>query len=274
MKRKLGIFSNCLCCLGVSELEALPKIKAAGFDCFDTGEYTMAGVAPLVERGKEIGLECESIHAPFMQGNEIWTHGTKHIQVMDEYKECIDTAANLGIPYVVIHLLTGLGAPQFSDVGFERMDAIVDYAVKRGVTIAFENLIRVGLVAIAADRYEKIPNVRFCYDFGHEHCYSGYAYSPDLQWLDIFTDRVVTTHVHDNDGFFDVLDRETDLHLLPFDGNIDYQKVIDKMDHYGYKGSLVLETWANRRPELSGEEFLALCYERLSRLANMSKMEL
>ena len=271
MKRNLGIFSNCLS--GIPAIEALPKIKAAGFDCFDVGEYTMADVAPQVELGKKIGLRCESIHAPFGFGNEMWTHGTKYMAMMDIYKECIDTASNLGIPYVVIHLLTGLGAPEFSDVGFARFDEIIDYAAKRGVIIAFENLIRLGLMAIAADRYEKTPNVKFCYDFGHSHCYSGYAYAPDIDWLDIFTDRVVTTHVHDNEGFFNVLDRETDLHLVPFDGNIDYQKVMDKMDRYGYKGALVLETWSYKRPDLSHDEFLALCYERLSRVANMSEME-
>lgn len=276
MERRLGIFASCLGG-GISDIDALPYIKAAGFNCYTTYRHRREDVGPLVEAGLKLGLPCESIHAPFMTKdaycNDMWKSGPQYLKMFNYYKESIDSAALYNIPSVVIHFMGNLKAPELSDEGLARFDKIVEYAIEKGVTIAFENMIRVGALAYAADRYEKIPNVRFCYDMGHAHCYSGYAYAWDLEWMDILTDRVVTTHIHDNEGFLPDYKGEIDFHRMPFDGNLDYAKVMKKMDEYGYRGALVLETSHGTHPDLSNEEYLALAYERLKRIADMSTLD-
>ena len=281
MGRDLGIFAGCVRRLGVPIGDEFKMLKEAGFTCYDVGVFRTKDVAPVVELGDSIGISIESIHAPFMTKelycNDVWKSGINGDIMVNLYKEAIDAAAACNVPSVVIHFLANWSCPDISDEGLARMDRVVEYAMSKGVTIAFENLVRLGALAYCADRYESIPNVRFCYDFGHAHCYPGYGYAPDFEVLDILKDKVVTTHVHDNDGYTGTAAvkpaKDPDYHRLPFDGNLDYQKAMNKMDEYGYRGALVLELGSGVRPELTAEQFIQLAYERVKRIADMSSLE-
>ena len=203
MGRDLGIFAGCVRRFDIPLEDEFKMLKEAGFTCYDIGNLYSA--YDVVELGDKIGLKIESLHGPFMPAglycNDVWKPGINGDSMVKLYKKSIDTAADCKIPNVVIHFLANYAAPDISDLGLARMDDVVEYAISKGVTIAFENLVRIGALAYAADRYEKIPNVRFCYDFGHAHCYPGYQNAPTTQVLDFMTDRVVTTHLHDNMGY-------------------------------------------------------------------------
>lgn len=275
MERKLGIFAECL--RGVKGTDALPLIKKAGFNSFETGRFRRESVKEIIEVGNDLGLICDAIHAPFIFDdaycNDMWKGGEKYLKMYNSYMETIDSASEFGIPHIVIHFMGNLKTPLICDEGLKRFDEVVAYAQEKGVIIAFENLIRVGALAIAADRYEGNPNVGFCYDFGHAHCYSGYAYAKDLDWVDILQDRIVTTHIHDNEGFIEGFKGELDFHRIPFDGNLDYKKVMKKMDKYGYRGALILEVSNGRHLDMPHDEFLSMCYERLKRISDYSELE-
>jgi sugar phosphate isomerase/epimerase len=90
------------------------------------------------------------------------------------------------------------------------------------------------------------------------------------------TDRVVTTHLHDNLGYTGTRDvkpaKDPDFHMLPFDGNCDYKKAVSKLDEYGYRGALVLELGCETRPEMSAEDFIKVAYERIKRVADLSTL--
>jgi sugar phosphate isomerase/epimerase len=279
MGRDLGIFAGCTRRLGVSLEDEFKMLKEAGFTCYDVGNAYRA--QDVIEIGEKVGLKIASLHGPFMPKglycNDVWKSGTNGDTMVKLYKRAIDTAAECNIPNVVIHFLANYAAPEINDLGLARMDDVVEYAINKGVVLAFENLVRIGALAYAADRYEKIPNVRFCYDFGHAHCYPGYQNAPTLQVLDIMTDRVVTTHLHDNMGYTGTVTekpkKDPDYHQLPFDGNCDYRKAMSKLDEYGYRGALVLELGSGVRPEMSAEDFIHLAYERVKRVSDLSKLE-
>ena len=55
MKRKLGIVASCL--IGISELDALEMIKAAGFDAFFTGRsYKRKDVAEIKKKASPLDM--------------------------------------------------------------------------------------------------------------------------------------------------------------------------------------------------------------------------
>ena len=265
MKRKLGIYGNCLS--GVHPKDALEKIKAAGFETFFTCEYKAEDVSSIKHRADEVGLEYEFIHAPFHSINDMWLPGVDYLTVFDYMKESINSAAEFGIPTVITHLSSGWKSPEVNDLGLSRFDELVLYARELGVTLAFENLRKLGNLACIVDRYENMDNVRFCYDCGHEHCYT-----KTVNILDVFTDKVCCTHIHDNHGRpFENKRDDFDEHLLPFDGTCNYKAMMGKLDEYGYTGSLMLEVWQNREDylKMSHEDFLATCYERIKRISEM-----
>lgn len=265
MKRKLGIMAECL--EGVTPYDALDKIKEAGFDSFFTNEYRYDEVKRIKEKADTLMLSYDFIHAPFHNINQMWTAGMGYTEVMDYMKEAIDTASKCGIPYVITHVSSGWYPPAVNDMGLLRYDEIVLYAKERGVTLAFENLRLLGNLTCLMDRYEKMDNVRFCFDCGHEHCYT-----KTVSLIDVFTTRVCCTHIHDNfSRKLEERDGKFDLHLLPFDGTYDYEKMMRKLDEYGYTGTLMLEVWQNNDEykRMSHKEFLDTCYERIVKISNM-----
>lgn len=264
MKRKLGIIVGCL---GKRPwVDVLPKIKAAGFDCFFTNELSVKEALELREKADQLGLEFESIHAPFRGINKFWTPGLDYLDMYNRCIESVDAAAEAGVPTVVMHISEGWTPPQICDIGLERFDNFVAYAQKRGVNVAFENLRTLGNLAAFMDRYAAVKNVGFCFDNGHEHCRAA-----RVKFIDLYADRIMYTHIHDNPGV-DPTDPtvNNDLHWVPFDGTYDFKDMMDRMNRVGYTGSLNLEL-PKTAPyqDMSDEEWLAMCFERLSKIANM-----
>jgi len=265
MERKLGISANCL--RGIGVLDALDLIKEAGFNSIFSGSGSAEEISAIKAKADALGIAYDSIHAPFERINEMWMPGLGYLEVFNGMKQSIDRAAENGVPVVVIHVSSGWNAPQVNDLGLARYDEIILYAKEKGVTIALENLRMLGNLACMIDRYDKLDNVKFCYDCGHEHCYT-----KTVRWMDIFTTNVCCTHIHDNPGR-PAEDRTSDFdwHMLPFDGSCDYGLMMKELNKYGYDGPLSLEVSQNR-PEyqaMSHEEFLATCYERLKKISEM-----
>ena len=265
MKRKLGI--NVGCIAGMPQLEQIELIREAGFETFFTGSQRDDTIGALKEYADKNGMVFETVHAPFAGINNMWIPGMEYIDVYRGMKNCIDLAARHGVPAVVMHVSGGWYAPGISDLGLQRFDELVFHAADKGVKIAFENLRQVGNLSYFSERYEKFDHVRFCYDFGHEHCYT-----KTVQWMDVYCHKLLCTHIHDNHGRTFEKVGSPDIHLLPFDGSCNYQRCVAKLDEYGYTGPLTLEVdnANNKYPDLSPTEFLAECYKRLTRIAALS----
>ena len=262
MKRNLGIIASCL--PGVTEYDALDKIKAAGFDTVFSGDYRVEPVVALKNKCEKLGLTLETLHTPFDHINDIWLPGLGYRHVRDGIKSCIDAAAAANVPAVVLHASSGFFPPPVCDIGLNRFDDIIDYAVGKGVKVAIENLRKLGNVTLLLERYEKIPEVGFCYDCGHEHCYT-----ETVHYMDIYGKITLCTHIHDNPGR-DHNDyyKDTDQHLVPFDGTVDYADMMMRIRRAGYEGPLTLElSKRGKYAEKSDEEFLQITFERLQKIA-------
>lgn len=263
MKRKLGIIAECVD--GEDSVISLERVAAAGFESTFTGRYDLPSVEKLVAKCERLGLNMEFIHAPFGGINNMWLTGDGYEAIYGGMCESIDSAAATGIGAIVAHVSSGWKAPEICDEGLKRYDALVEYAAKKNVVVAFENLRKVGNVAYFVDRYEGVDNVKFCYDCGHEHCYTETVCFPD-----IFRDRMVFTHIHDNLGR-DKNDPmgDPDMHVLPFDGNIDYARMMRKLDEYDYRGSLMLEVTSRPYPGIDPDKFVRDAYSRIEKISKM-----
>ena len=88
-----------------------------------------------------------------------------------------------------------------------------------------------------------------------------------LMCLFCLGDKLICTHIHDNRGKDLSRPDGGDLHLLPFDGDIDYQKMMKGLNGANYQGSLMLEVGNRDYGEMSADEFLADCYQRIKKIS-------
>ena len=88
------------------------------------------------------------------------------------------------------------------------------------------------------DRYD---HPVFCWDTGHENCYTD-----GIKHMELFGDRLGALHIHDNRCVWD-----SDDHILPYDGAIDFDKVARYIAKSGYEGTVMLEVCRN--PVIDGK---------------------
>ena len=268
MNRKLGINTDCLCG-ALDEISALTLAHDIGFEAITTSATSIDDISMLKNASCALGIDFPYIHSPFANINSMWTEGDGFHTVYNGIIQSIDSASACNIGAVVVHVSSGWKSPPVNDLGLSRFDALVEYAANKNVALAFENLRMLGNLACLADRYERVENVKFCYDCGHEHCYT-----KTVSWIDIFTNKIAATHIHDNPGrdFYDKVS-DNDTHWLPFDGTFNYHAMMEKLDKYGYSGPLMLEVFKNAKADyqiLSAEAFLSTAYERIKRISQLN----
>ena len=230
--RKLGV--NYSAKWGVSFAEFLKIIKDIGFECFFTGVPKAENIPAMAAAAAELGLEWETMHAPFGHINDIWVVGERGDAMLAEMMVAVDRCRVAGVPIVVVHLSSGNNPPPLSEIGLARYTRLVEYAAVSGVKVAFENQRKPDYLAWAFAHFGRMSHVGFCYDCGHEGCFT-----KDVHFLPLYGDRLLCTHIHDNDCIED-----HDLHILPFDGRSDFGRIARQIRETGYKGPLTLEIHA------------------------------
>ena len=259
MQRKFGLV--CDVCEG-TEAVSLELFKKYGFVTFFSNLYDLESAVRLRKKADELGLEFEFIHGPFKGINGMW-ESEETPEIYKELIKSIDTASAVGVKMVIVHVSSGWNPPKINDLGLSRYDALVEYAKEKGVVLAFENLRKLGNLACLMERYENCENVGFCYDCGHEHCYT-----VTIPFANLFGEKFLCTHLHDNFGLPNK-GADGDLHLLPFDGDIDYKTMMEKLEAIDYRGSLMLEVVLKDYPNLTAEEFVKTAYERVKKLSEI-----
>ena len=259
--------------------EQLTLLKNAGFDAFAfdrerDGTSDLARV--LIEEGRRLGLSCEYIHAPFYGMDDVFhdADGSLADKMLRDLYATIDDCHDFGVKYAVIHAIIGMDNHNPTELGLERLQAVVDYAVSKGVCLAFENTEGEEYLAAILERFRSYKNVGFCFDSGHELCYN---YAKDM--LTPYGDRLMVTHLNDNVGMTgDELTFYDDAHLLPFDGIADWQGMAERIRSSGYSGTLSFEVISKGRPnrtenliyhKLTPQEYVNLAYERAVKFAEL-----
>ena len=227
---KIGVHLNAYPCPIEEQLKLMKKYGFEATFCHSSSQE----LESIMNLCHEYGIEVENHHAPFSHINDIWFDTPEGEEMFKELMDSVDKCKKYGVDTLVVHL-SGGRAP-INELGMSRFARLVDYAKENGVTIAFENLSKLGNLAYA---FEEFEDAGFCWDTGHEK-----AFTHGRQYMPLYADKIVALHVHDN---FCV--HKGDMHMIPYDGLIDFDRVTTQLAEANYNKSLMLEIMAHRTQE-------------------------
>lgn len=216
----------------VSPKETIDAIYNAGFKDVFVQYYHRENLdfdeLKQIDYCRELGLNIIFCHLGYKKINEIWLEGKSGDEVAEEYIKDLYLMKEKQIDMVVMHLTTSRECPLYNEIGLERIKRIVKHAKALGIKIAFENTRKKGYLEYVLSNI-KDENVGVCFDIGHYHCHFNDEFD-----FELFKDRYFAVHLHDND-------KTDDLHLLPFDGTVNWKAVLPKLKENNYKGPITLE---------------------------------
>ena len=206
--------------------EIIPMLKENGFSAVSPLWTPELDLSSLYSSVKEHNMVIQSIHAAHKSIALLWEPEKEEANIVfRNVIKSIDDCACFGIPILVVHGWQGLfyTFPKES-LNFCLFDKIVHYAEKQGVSIAFENLEGEEYLKALMTRYSNQENVWYCWDSGHDNCYPH-----KIDFLKEFGKRLIMTHLNDNFGLRDpdgIPSGNDDLHLIPHDGKVDWDKAL------------------------------------------------
>ncbi|MBQ8509106.1 MAG: sugar phosphate isomerase/epimerase [Clostridia bacterium] len=271
-------------CLGTSSQfglpteEQIPLFRQIGFDAFFTGWQPGAPIAKWREIADSVGIEYQSIHAPFSKMNAMWQEGEAGIAAAKELCDCLADCAANGVPIMVAHAFIGFKDHTPTQIGVENFRTVAEEAGRLGVKLALENTEGEEYLAALMEAFRSYEQVGFCWDTGHEMCYN---HSKDMMAL--YGDRLIATHINDNLGIRDFGGEITfidDLHLLPFDGIADWAGIASRLDRHGYEGIMTFELNTKSKPnrhendvygDMPIERYLTEVFKRACRVAALRR---
>ncbi len=244
------------------EEQAFSMIKDAGFHCVDYSFYWLNpeekqailgdGYREYAQKVKEqlnqMGLICNQAHAPFdfkLINGEISLSNLHYCEVV----RSIEAASIMGAEQIVVHPLTPADDRSVLDVNVDYYKSLEPYCEKFGIRIAVENLpcprydnLEAGIIGHKFGRAEDIyalikklnsPWFVCCIDVGHA-AITGIA--PEKLIGDLDNSLLQALHIHDNDC-------QSDLHLLPYLGKLDWDNIAQSLADIQYQGDLTFEVF-------------------------------
>lgn len=240
----------------LSPQERMTAIKSAGFDgvILLWADYFDKDYKDFPKYADRAGLFVENTHAPYIKANSIWQDTAEGQDYVDHIINCIIDCNTYRIPTLVVHPINGNEPLPTTDIGIERFKRIIDRAEKYSINLAIENQGNADYIGYVFDRL-KSDKLKFCFDSGHER-----YYSPHIDLLDLYGDKLVALHLHDNNG-------SEDTHELPFTGAVDWCRITNRLKSINYKGAVALETLNKGFDKIENPvEFLKIALERAKKI--------
>ncbi len=261
--------------LGISVEEQIKLFAKVGFDGFFTAYENYDAIKRYKAVADSEGMLYQSVHAPMHAVDKMWENGIEGERMTELLKECVNACADNNISIMVSHMFITFGKHNPTKIGLKSFEKVVLEAEKRNIKVAFENAEGDEYNDAVLTHFKGCDTVGFCWDTGHEMCYN----HRDL--MDEYGDMLIATHLNDNLGTQSVdgkIAAADDLHLFPFDGIGDWERIVDFLNKYDYNGELTFEVKAKRKhgrrendiyAELSAESFVTEAYKRACRVAEL-----
>jgi sugar phosphate isomerase/epimerase len=213
---------------------------------YQNKQFTSELAAWFADRGPLL----HSIHTPFSRDYQArqgagWLsiadpQRLKREKAIDEIRWSLELAEKLSFPYAVVHMgsVDDLYTLRHLDAIYHSLEILVPFARDRGVHLALENIpnkLSPMEKILGFLEETQLKEVGICFDSGHSNLQA----SP-VEEIETAGSRLVTTHLHDNNG-------QKDEHLLPFQGSISWQDVLQAFAKIDYQGPLLFEPKAGDR---------------------------
>lgn len=201
---------------------------------------------------KDMNVHFSTVHALFgpkwdlnipnpADREKMLRHQKKGMQISREFG-CVTYTIHVGAYH---YCYDRIPLETLRPLAHQALETLIPEAEKLGMIIAVENSFEmpnsakevIGLT----DPFMSSPAIGLCYDTGHANCMASapwkkmeeYApYFPVCWWengvipedgaLEKMKDRIVTCHIHDNNGY-------ADLHDMPGDGTIDWNALVPEL---------------------------------------------
>ena len=260
-------------------IESIQRCRKAGFTVLDMNlcalnrRQTTLHLDDWKKQVEEIRNEAERLGCVFSQSHPPYRRGREGTFPTAEEEEfframslrALEITAMLGAKWAVIHPVMDVNA-DINDV-----DAQVRYnqqmfareaelAQKLGIGLAFENMFdgeqrRFGSTAedlIAIQDSFHSDHIGVCWDVGHAN---RMYHAQQLLAIRKLGSRIKALHIDDNLG-------KDDLHLLPFEGNVNWEQVMHALHDSGCNADLIYEIRNNSNmPEALRDITARYCYE-------------
>ncbi len=254
---KTGIISTPYFTIDDFEI-GMKKLRSHGYDGFDYQELGSYKNSPLYKMSDEEfksyltkvkdcakanGLVIYQLHGTWPHVDDLTAEGRE--KTVEYFKKCILGAKYLGCPKVIVHPIMPslfLGEPYIEEEDFKlnkkMLTALAPVARECGVTVCLENMpfpkyssfSHVKLVKKLLAEIDD-ENIKACLDTGHFNAEKGDIYEA----VTLLGDHLAAVHIHDDC-------KGQDRHLLPFQGEIDWNGFIRGMREIAFKGVISLET--------------------------------
>ena len=222
--------------------------------------YTEPEIAHIAEVMLELGLSLYDLHAP--TGSEKnWFAPVEYQRRagVEIIKNRVEMCRALGGSVIVVHIPKSMpeNAGKWLQLNMSLWE-LEEFCIDRGVRIAVENRARDKFVGIKQLLADNPPDfLGLCYDSGH-----GNIGGKGLKHLDAVKERLISVHLHDNDGL-------TDQHKPLFTGTIDWVELMRIVVESPYDHYLTMETDMRNSGFRDEEPFLASAYADGRKLMQM-----
>ncbi|MBE7076835.1 MAG: sugar phosphate isomerase/epimerase [Clostridiales bacterium] len=243
--------------------ERLQKVKDIGFTTIMTSaskkyKKQNGSLKSQVKLIDQVGLKKSSLHASYYTpdlpnfftdnkiGNKLEKQLIKEVKIAKKY----------GFKCLVVHL-----KGENTEVGLERLKRILKVCRKYDLPLALENISETKILEYIFDNIND-EYLRFCWDAGHNLCFS-----KRKNYLKKYLDKVITLHLHDNDG-------TSDQHTLNQFGIRDWDdtaKLLSKVKNISLDYELLMDVCPKN---LTEDEALAMCYKNACELEKMIKNQI
>jgi len=245
-----------------SYIESMRRCKAAGFNVQDinmcamlrnktelNGENWKQVADDIKNEAEKLGIEFSQSHLPYRGGMSAEFSTQEEEDFFDEItKRALIVSNMLGVKWTVVHPVTeGILSEHDLKANIElnhrTFDKTINLAMKLNVGIAYENMVDTQTkrrFSATADELVSLidsyndSRIGACWDFGH----GNRVYTDQVRPIKLLGKRIKALHVDDNFG-------TTDLHLLPFLGEIKWEAMMKTLVEIGYQGDFVYEIRLN-----------------------------
>jgi sugar phosphate isomerase/epimerase len=243
----IGLSTGCF--YRKSIFDVLDDIRNSGISIIEICSYPshldyhdLETVKKAAAKIRELELEPFSFHAPFAEDIDITSlEEEKRHRSLQEILKAAEAAAHLGVFHFVIHPGPESERKPPVEEHFRRLENAAEalnevskQCLSQGMTLILENMLPHHLFGNTSDLLWIMGsieerNVGICLDTGHAHL-SGDLYTITFK----LSGHLKMIHAADNRG-------ANDDHLPPGKGDIDWNKVIARLNEAGFHGTFILE---------------------------------